>query len=78
MYCGSARRLEMREVSEQRVRDQNKLKAPRDLHGGLAQGCYRAVAAASITASPGYRLRITSNIAVATVDGGPIVKIGND
>jgi len=54
-------------------RIQNKIKVP-----SLGNEAAGPVAAAIIKSTPSKRLRVTGNVAVATVDGSPIVKIGND
>ena len=67
-------RLEMRVgCRSNECRIQNKLQAwPKD---GDATGPGLLLRE---SAAPGYCLRITTNVAVTTVDGSPIVKIGND
>src|SRR5207237_2683721 len=38
----------------------------------------REILASSIKSAPRILVRVTGNVAVATVDGGPIIGIGND
>src|SRR5438046_682049 len=63
--------------TKKQLRDQSKAS---EWRLGVAQWADEAgeIRAAKIKSAPGSLVRVTGNVAVAIVDGGPIVGVGND
>ena len=70
-------------MRRRRVRTKKQLRDQSEAYWGLGVGERLAnpagkIKTAIIKSAPSKRLRITANIAVATIDSSPIVRIGND
>src|SRR5437764_8214858 len=63
--------------TKKQLRDQSKAEWSRGVGEYLADEAGKIITA-KINSAPRILVRVTGNVAVATVDGGPIVGIGND